>query len=181
MARSLDRLRGFDRFLNVASTVLQARADVVFVVVGDRVVRRGLDVLFHNRDYAAQLMASHPKLDADRLMFLGLSAPAVVADVLAASDLHLAPSRPYPVARSVLEAMAAGLFRRGLRHEPHREIIATGQTGLLVDGRDTDGLARQVVDVLADPARYRRVADAAAARCVSGMPRTSVCRGSPSG
>ena len=31
-----------------------------------------------------------------------------LAEVLAASDLHIAPGRPYPVARSLLEAMAAG-------------------------------------------------------------------------
>ena len=163
VARSVDRLRGFDRFLNVASAVLRARANVVFVVVGERVVRRGLDVEFHNRDYAAHLMASHPKLDADRLMFLGLSAPAVVAEVLAASDLHLAPSRPYPVARSVLEAMAAGCLVVASDTVAHREVIAPGETGLLVDGRDTDGLARVVLDVLADLARYRPLADAGAA------------------
>ena len=45
------------------------------VVVGDPIVRRGLDVVFHNRDYPAHLMAQHALSDADRLWFLGPSTP----------------------------------------------------------------------------------------------------------
>ena len=104
---------------------------------------------------------SSPSSDADRLWFLGPSSPAVVAEVLAASDLHIAPSRPYPVARSLLEAMAAGCVVLASDTDPHREVIVPGQTGLLVDGRDTDGLARQALAVLADRAAYRPLGDAA--------------------
>ena len=58
VARSLDRLRGFDRFFTLANALLRGRADVVCVVVGEPIVRRGLDVVFHNRDYPAHLMAT---------------------------------------------------------------------------------------------------------------------------
>jgi glycosyltransferase involved in cell wall biosynthesis len=160
-ARSLDRLRGFDRFLTIADTLLRARADVLCVVVGDPIVRRGLDVEFHNRDYAAHLTTRQPPYDADRLWLLGPSAPSVVAEVLAASDLHIAPSRPYPVARSLLEAMAAGCVVLASDTEPHREVIEPGQTGLVADCRDTDALARQALAVLADRASYRPLGDAA--------------------
>jgi glycosyltransferase involved in cell wall biosynthesis len=161
VARSLDRLRGFDRFLTAADAMLKARADVLCVVVGDPIVRRGLEVEFHNRDYPAQLMAIHPDLDVDRLWFLGPSTPAVVAEVLAASDVHIAPSRRYPVARSLLEAMASGCLVVASDTPPHREVIAPAQTGLLFDAGDEDGLARLVLEVLADPARYRPLAHAA--------------------
>ena len=163
IARSLDRLRGFDRFLSTANALLQARADVVCVVVGEPIVRRGLDVVFHNRDYPAHLMAQEPPFDPERLWFVGRVTPAGVAEVLAASDLHIAPSRPYPVARSLLEAMAAGCVVLASDTEPHREVIASGRTGLLVDGRDTESLAGQALAVLADPAAYRPLGDAAAA------------------
>ena len=53
IARSLDRLRGFDRFWQTAAALMRARSDVICVVVGDPVVQRGLDVHFHNRDYLA--------------------------------------------------------------------------------------------------------------------------------
>ncbi len=163
VARSLDRLRGFDRFLSVANKLLQASTDVLCVIVGEPIVRRGLDVDFHNRDYPAHLMAHEAPFDPDRFWMVGRGTPAVVAEVLAGSDLHLAPSREYPVARSLLEAMAAGCVVLASDIEPHREVVQAGRTGLLIDGQDIESMARQAVAVLADPALYRPLGDAAAA------------------
>jgi glycosyltransferase involved in cell wall biosynthesis len=163
VARSLDRLRGFDRFLTVANILLKTRDDVLVVVLGDPIVRRGLDVVFHNRDYPAHLMAAQPPADPDRLWLLGLAVPAIVAEALAASDLHVAPSRTYPVARSLLEAMSTGCVVLASDTEPHREVITHGQTGLLVEGGDTDTMAQQALAVLADRAAYRPLGDAASA------------------
>ncbi len=161
VARSLDRVRGFDRFFRLANTLLRARADVICVVVGDRIVRRGLDVVFHNRDYAAHLMAEEPVHDPGRLWFVGLSAPSVVAEALALSNLHVAPSRPYPIARSLLEAMASGCVVLASDTQPHREALAAGRTALLVAENDDAELARQALAVLSDPALHRPLGDAA--------------------
>jgi glycosyltransferase involved in cell wall biosynthesis len=163
VSRSLDRLRGFDRFLSVASALLRAHSDVLCIVLGDPVVRRGLDVEFHNQDYPAQLLKRHPPADPDRLWLMGLSTPKVVAEVLAASDLHIAPGRPYPVARSLLEAMAAGCVVLAADTEPHREVITSGRTGLLVQGQDSEALVRQALAVLADPPTHQPLGAAAAA------------------
>ncbi len=162
VARSLDRLRGFDRFLAVASALLATRQDVLCIAAGDPIVRRGLDVAFHNRDYPAHLLAMHPPVDPERFWFLGAAPPHVVAEILTASDLHIAPSRSYPVARSVLEAMASGCVVLATDTEPNREVITTEQTGLLIDGEDADGLVRTALTVLADLAAYRPLGDAAA-------------------
>ena len=163
VARSLDRLRGLDRFLKLADRLLRSSPDVICVVVGDRTVRRGLDVVFHNRDYAAQWLTDNPLSDPSRLWFLGLQAPSIVAEVLAASDLHVAPGRAYPVQRSLLEAMAAGCVVLASDTEPHREVLTDGQTGLLAEERDEDSLAKRALEVLADPASFRPMGDAAAA------------------
>jgi glycosyltransferase involved in cell wall biosynthesis len=130
--------------------------------VGDPIVRRGLDVTFHSRDYPAHLLASQPAADAERLWLLGPSTPATAAEVLAASDLHVAPSRPYPVARSLLEAMAAGCVVMASDTAPHREMITPRQTGLLIDGDNVDAFTRQALSVLADRAAHRPLGDAAA-------------------
>lgn len=164
VARSLDRLRGFDRFLTLADGLLRARPDVVVVVAGDPIVRRGLDVTFHNKDYVAHLTADRPPLDPNRLWLLGAVPPPTVAELLAASDLHVAPGRVYPVARSTLEAMAAGCVVLASDHAPHREVIEPGRTGLLVDPADPDGLLRQALGVLDDPAGHRPLGIAAAER-----------------
>jgi glycosyltransferase involved in cell wall biosynthesis len=162
VSRSLDRLRGFDRFLDLADAVLRARPDALIVVAGDPIVRRGLDVAFHNKDYRAHLLAERAPMDPGRLWFLGMAAPATVAEILAASDLHVAPGRPYPVARSTLEAMSAGCVVMASDTEPHREVIADGQTGLLVDPHDPEAMLRRALAVLDDPATYRPIGDAAA-------------------
>jgi glycosyltransferase involved in cell wall biosynthesis len=163
VARSLERLRGFDRFVTLANSLLRARPDVFCVVVGDPIVRRGLDVVFHNRDYPAHLFGKQSPADPDRLWLLGAASPTVVAEVLAASDLHIAPSRRYPIARSLLEAMAAGCVVLASDTEPHQEIISSGKNGLLLDGRDTDGFLQAALAVLDDPAAYRPLGDAASA------------------
>jgi glycosyltransferase involved in cell wall biosynthesis len=161
VARSLDRLRGFDRFLTIANALLRAHKDVLCVALGDPIVRRGLDVAFHNRDYPAHLLATQSPADPERLWFLGATTPAVVAEVLAASDLHIAQSRAYPVARSLLEAMASGCVVLAADTEPQREVITTEQTGLLIDGEDFDGFVRTALAVLTDRAAYRPLGDAA--------------------
>lgn len=163
VARSLDRLRGLDRFLTAADAILRARPDTLIVVVGDRIVRRGLDVAFHNKDYAAHLLAQRPTLDTNRIWFVGASPPSIVAEVLAVSDLHIAPGRAYPVARSLLEAMAAGCVVLASDTEPHRQVIHTGEAGLLVNAEDADALVRVALSVLDDPAAHRPLGDAAAA------------------
>ncbi len=162
VARSLDQVRGFDRFLATADAVLRDRPDALIVVVGDPIVKRSLDVAFHNKDYPAHLLAGRPVVDPHRLWFLGASTPATVAEVLAASDLHVAPGRVYPVARSLLEAMAAGCVVLVSDTEPHRQVIRPGETGLLVDARDADTLARRALAVLDDPEAHRPLGDAAA-------------------
>jgi glycosyltransferase involved in cell wall biosynthesis len=162
VARSLDRLRGFDRFWHTANALLRARSNVICLVVGDPVVQRGLDIEFHNRDYRGHLCKSYPPVDQERLWFLGRANPRVVAEVLAASDLHLAPGRPYPVARSVLEAMSSGCVVLASDTAPHREILIHGQTGLLADVSDPDGAVRLALAVLDNPDEHCHLGYAAA-------------------
>jgi glycosyltransferase involved in cell wall biosynthesis len=94
---------------------------------------------------------------------LGPVASPVVAEVLAAADLHVAPGRSYPVARSMLEAMSAGCVVLASDNPPNRECITPGQTGLLVDAQDSGALVQQALAVLADPGAFRALGDEASA------------------
>ena len=161
VARSLDRLRGFDRFFTLANALLRERADVLCVVVGNPVVQRGLDIEFHHRDYLAHLTAEQPVFDPDHFWMLGPSPSRVVAEVLAASDVHVAPSRVYPVGHSVLEAMARGCVVVASDTDPHREVITPGHSGLLVRADDSDLLFKTVLAALDDRAAHRSLGDAA--------------------
>jgi glycosyltransferase involved in cell wall biosynthesis len=162
VARFLDQLRGFDRFVSLANHLLAVRRDVLFIVVGDPVVRRALDVRYHNQDYRQAVLRQEPPADESRFWFLGRVTPITVAEVLAVSDLHVYASRPYTVARSLLEAMAAGRVVLAWDTEPVREVLEHGRSALLVGG-DPDDAARQALRVLDDPAAHRPLGEAAAA------------------
>jgi glycosyltransferase involved in cell wall biosynthesis len=163
VARCLDRLRGFDRFLDLANQLVRAHPDVLCIAAGGPVVQRGLDVQFYNQDYRAHVLARTPPCDPERFWFLGHTGHEVVADLLAASDLHVYPSRPYVVSRSLLEAMAAGCTVLAWDTDPVREFIDHGRTGLLVPPDDPAAIERQARAVLRDPAAHRELGEAAAA------------------
>jgi glycosyltransferase involved in cell wall biosynthesis len=163
IARSLDRLRGFDRFLKLANALIRDRSDVVAIVVGDSKVTRTLDVAFHGRDYREEAVKADPPADPDRLWFLGMVAPGVLAEVLALSDLHVYPSRTYPVSRSLVQAMSAGRVVLAGDTPPVRELIRPGVDGLLAAGDDADEWFRLASAALDDRAGHQALGASARA------------------
>jgi glycosyltransferase involved in cell wall biosynthesis len=162
VSRRPERLRGFDRFLKLANRLLRERDDVVCVAIGGGPVERMLDIPFHGQDYAAKALADDPPPDPTRLWMLGSVPPATVAEVLGASDLHVVGSRAFPIARSTLEAMAAGAVVLALDTPPTREIITPGRNGLLAASDDPEAVATTALRVLKEPAKYRPLGAAAA-------------------
>jgi glycosyltransferase involved in cell wall biosynthesis len=163
VARYLDQLRGFDRFINLANQLLAERTDLLFIAAGEPVVRRTLDVRYYNQDYRQVLLREQPLADESRFWFLGHVTPATVAEIHAQCDLHVYPSRPYPVARSLLEAMGAGRIVLAWDAAAVREVMTPGQSGLLVSGDDPEAAVRAALSVLDDPAAHRPLGDGAAA------------------
>lgn len=163
VASHLDQLRGFDRFMRFANAVMGLRNDVLCLVVGGTPVQRGLDVRFFAQDYKAHVLAEKRPHDPGRCWFLGSVPPPVVAEVLAASDLHVYPSRPYPVGRSLLEAMASGCVVLAWDSPPVREFITHHETGLLVPAVEPNDALWVAHAVLEDRDAYRPLGEAAAA------------------
>ncbi len=91
-------------------------------------------------------------------------APAAVAEVLKASDLHVYPSRSYVVSRSLVEAMAAGCVILAADTVPGREFITPGKTGILVPFNDIDSWESQAREVLDHPHTYQELGLAAATK-----------------
>jgi glycosyltransferase involved in cell wall biosynthesis len=162
VARSLERLRGFDRFWMIADALIRSDPNVLVLAIGDPITRRGLDIEYHNRELLADLRTRHPLADSDRFWIRGPSSAAAVQELLAASDLHLAPSRVYPVARSVFQTLSSGGVVLASDTPPHREVITDGRDGFLIDGDDHDAWVRQAQAILDDPAKFRPIGDSAA-------------------
>jgi glycosyltransferase involved in cell wall biosynthesis len=92
--------------------------------------------------------------------------PGVCSDVparLASWDLYWQMSRFEGLSLAVAEAMAAGVPVVASDVPGLREMIAGGETGLLVPSGDIRGLAERSAELLDSPARYNGIAAAARA------------------
>ncbi|MEM9174757.1 MAG: glycosyltransferase family 4 protein [Myxococcota bacterium] len=100
---------------------------------------------------------------ADHVVFHGALDRAGVRAVLARADVSVAPSVPTPDGRRegipvvLMEAGATALPLVGSRLSGIPELIEDGVTGLLVDPRDTQGLAAALLRLASDPALAARL------------------------
>lgn len=144
LALALGRLhpnKGFDLLLEAIARV----PDLHLWIAGEGGLRRALE-------RRADDLGLGP-----RVRFLGWreDAPALMAS----ADLLVCPSRHEPLGNVVLEAWAARLPVVALASAGPRELIADGESGLLVaPERGPAGLARAITRLVADPALAARLA-----------------------
>ncbi len=161
VARSLDRVRGFDRFLRLARRLEIEFPEAIFVVAGAPIVVRGLDLPFYGTNYLEHLIKESPLVDPSRYWFLGYVDRPTIAELLGVSDLHVAPGRTFFPARSIAESMSAECLILASNDEPTRELIENDVTGLLVDSTDPDALFERARAALRDLAAFRPLGQAA--------------------
>ncbi len=101
------------------------------------------------------------QLPMDRVHFVGALPYQDYLRVLQISTCHVYLTYPFVLSWSCLEAMSASRVVVGSRTPPVQEVIEHGQNGLLVDFFDVAGLAAQVVEVLAQPAKFAHLGPAA--------------------
>lgn len=142
----LHRKKGPINFVNVAAIVLKQRPDCVFALVG-----KGSQEKKVLRKMAALGITNSVRL-------LGFRRD--VADVYAASDIALNCSvRDEGLTGAVREALAMAKPCVATRTDGNPEIVRDGETGLLVDMGDDEEMAKRVLELLADPARARRLGE----------------------
>jgi glycosyltransferase involved in cell wall biosynthesis len=99
---------------------------------------------------------------ADRLTLLGWRQDT--GALLAECDLFLCPSRHEPLGNVVLEAWSAARPVIAAAAQGPSELIADGETGLLVPVDEPEPMAAAIRALLADPARAQALAAAGRAR-----------------
>jgi glycosyltransferase involved in cell wall biosynthesis len=146
----LERVKGFTYFLEAAQKVAKAVPEARFILVGEGALRKSLE------DQAAPL--------GDRIKFLGLRED--VPDLMAATDILVAPSLNEGMGRVLLEAGAAGTPAVASDVGGIPDIIDDGETGILVQTRDADSLARALIELSRAPERRKLMGDTARAKVV---------------
>jgi glycosyltransferase involved in cell wall biosynthesis len=146
----LEEQKDYPTFLAAAASVAAATPDVDFLIAGTG----GLD---------AELRALATRLGlGPRVRFLGLrhDVPAVLAGV----DVLTLTSRWEGLPNVVIEAMATGAVAVATDVGGCRELVAHGETGIMVPPGQPDAVARAVLDLLTQDDLTRRLRLAARRR-----------------
>ncbi len=146
----LERIKGFDYFVEAAKRIAEAAPEARFLLAGDGA-------------QAGALKAAAAPLGG-RVRFLGLRND--VPALMAAMDVLVAPSRNEGMGRVVLEAGAAGIPTVASRVGGIPDVLDDNETGLLVPPGEVDALAEAVLALARSPERRRLMGATARAKVV---------------
>jgi glycosyltransferase involved in cell wall biosynthesis len=134
--------KGYEVMLRALPAIVRAVPTVHYVIVGN-----------DDNNYADQLKILSQELKiADRVHIIGFQDP--VHPILASLDLYVHPALMEGFGIAVVEAMAMGKAVVATTTGGLPEVVAHGETGLLVPPGDIESLAATVVSLLED--RIRR-------------------------
>jgi len=137
--------KGYEVMLRALPAIVLAVPLVHYVIVGS-----------DDHDYADRLKRlAHELKIADRVHIVGFQDP--VLPFLAALDLYVHPALMEGFGIAVVEAMAIGKAVVATTTGGLPEVVAQGETGLLVPPGDPESLAQAVVSLLQDRARREQM------------------------
>lgn len=125
----LFHLKGHDDLVAAASKVVQKHPRVVFLLVGDGILREELQ-----QSIAAQGME-------ENFRFAGLVAPTKVPRLIGAMDALVHTSLREGLARALPQSLIAGKPAVSYDIDGAREVVIDGETGFLIRPREIDSLA----------------------------------------
>ena len=167
VARNLERARGFHIFMRALPRILAERPEARVLIVGGNDVSYG-GKSTDPRGLRGEMEAEvGHRIDWDRVHFLGRVPYQDYQKLIQISRCHVYLTMPFVLSWSLLEAMSMEATIVAADVAPVREAVEHGKTGLLTDFFDHDRLARQVVEVLARPEKFRHLGKAARAHVVA--------------
>ena len=149
----LEPHRGIHAFLRALNRVLEARPSAQILMAGKDQVSygRGAPEGTTWREHFMREAA----VTSDRVHYLGHLDESQYRALLGVSRVHVYLTVPFVLSWSLIEAMAMGCTIVGSDTAPVREVIERGINGDLVDFHNPGMLADKVIDILADPQKYR--------------------------
>ncbi|MEL7167583.1 MAG: glycosyltransferase family 4 protein [Pseudomonadota bacterium] len=175
MARNLETTRGFHQFMRAVPHIQKARPGARIIVIGGNETSYGSDNK-HPGGLRGQMEQEVGHLiDWNRLHFLGRVSYEDYQKIIQVSSCHIYLTMPFVLSWSMLECMAMQATIVASDVAPVREAMTHGETGLLVDFFDPEGLARQVADVLENPDAYAHIGPAARQHVIDTYDFQTVC------
>jgi glycosyltransferase involved in cell wall biosynthesis len=156
VARNLEPLRGYHRFMRALPRIMSARPQAQVVVIGGDGASYGAlppqgttwKSLFFDE------VAEH--IDRKRIHFAGRLPYPDYLTALQVSSAHVYLTYPFVLSWSLLEALSAGCLVIGSDTPPVREVL-NNENGLLTPFFDTEQLEERVTEALTFPRRFRSV------------------------
>ena len=146
----LRRKKGHIELIEAITEVLRQFPEAHFVFAGDGPMEDRLRAAIAERGVA------------ERVHLLGLRRDVV--NVLQSLDLFVLPTHQEALGTAFIEAAAMGVPVVATRVDGVAEVVADGETGLLVPALDVPALSQALCAMLADPARRRAMGERASER-----------------
>lgn len=151
MVANANAWKGYEVFIKAAQSVAKRVPTAKFFAVGEV-----------NQDLSADLHGLVERLNLQKhFTFLGFRED--VPEILRDSDLFVLSSLSEGLPLVTLEAMSAGTPVVGTSCGGQLEVVRDGVSGVLVPPGDANALADNIIGLLGDPARGRKMAQAARA------------------
>lgn len=159
--RNLEPYRGYHIFMRALPAILKARPKATILIVGGDAVSYGAKPS-GDRSWKQQFLDEvKDQIDPNRVHFLGKMPYDNLIALLQLSSVHVYLTYPFVLSWSLLEAMSCGCAIVASDTQPLHEAITHDQTGVLTPFFDVQALANQVVALLEDPKKRRRLGEAA--------------------
>ena len=134
----LFHMKGHDFIITAAAIAAQHSPHIKFLFVGDGILREKLEI----RIRAAGI--------EDRVYFTGLVPPATIPELVGAMDMVVHTSLHEGLPRALPQALLAGKPAIAYDIDGAREVVITGETGVLLEPKSIDPLAKAMITIAAD-------------------------------
>lgn len=148
----LFHLKGHDDLVTAAETVVKRCPNVVFLLVGDGILRSSLQQRIQSLGLS------------DHFLFTGLVPPTEVPPLIGAMDILVHTSYREGLARALPQALIAGKPAVSYDVDGAREVVITGETGTLVPPKDIPELAKSLTELAQNQTRREKLGRAGQSR-----------------
>lgn len=160
-ARSLESMRGFDIFVQVAKLIHRRLPAVQFLVLGDETTLYGSETVHMNGQSFKQYLWQKMEMNGEPFTFKPFMEYSQFLLHMQAMDIILFPIFEGAGNWGLFEAMAAGLPVLASNRCFVPEVITDGIDGLLFDPLDSTGLAAATESLLTHPQLAQQLAESA--------------------